>query len=147
LYLLVQPTGAKSFAVRYSRAGRVMKLTLGPYPALSLVDARRRALGIAASVANGADPAEERKAARQRGKQRLAFRRRSRRSGRSPKRPENSTFRRSNKGERTSPAEALIAAGLKVQWHVWTAPAGQDVFGVSAPVGCSHVSGLFARHL
>jgi integrase len=64
LFLLVQPTGAKSFAVRYSRAGRVMKVTLGPYPALSLVEARRRALGIAASVANGADPAEEKKAAR-----------------------------------------------------------------------------------
>ena len=65
LFLLVQPTGAKSFAVRYSRAGRVMKVTLGPYPLpLSLVDARRRALGIAASVANGADPAEEKKAAR-----------------------------------------------------------------------------------
>jgi hypothetical protein len=28
LFLLVQPTGAKSFAVRYSRAGRVMKVTL-----------------------------------------------------------------------------------------------------------------------
>jgi integrase len=64
LFLLVQPTGAKSFAVRYSRAGRVMKVTLGPYPALSLVEARRRALGIAANVANGADPAEEKKAAR-----------------------------------------------------------------------------------
>ena len=64
LVLLVQPTGAKSFAVRYSRAGRVMKVTLGPYPALSLAEARRRALGIAASVANGADPAEEKKAAR-----------------------------------------------------------------------------------
>jgi hypothetical protein len=50
--------------VRYSRDGRVKKVTLGPYPALSLVEARRRALGIAASVANGADPAEEKKAER-----------------------------------------------------------------------------------
>jgi len=64
LYLIVQPTGGKSWAVRYSRDGRVKKVTLGPYPALSLVEARRRALGIAASVANGADPAEEKKAER-----------------------------------------------------------------------------------
>jgi integrase len=64
LYLLVQPSGSKSFAVRYSREGRVKKVTLGPYPALSLIEARRRALGIAAGVANGADPAEEKKAER-----------------------------------------------------------------------------------
>jgi integrase len=64
LYLLVQPSGSKSFAVRYSRQGRVKKVTLGPYPALSLAEARRRALGIAASVANGADPAEEKKVER-----------------------------------------------------------------------------------
>ena len=63
LYLIVQPSGSKSWAVRYSRSGRVMKVTLGPYPALSLAEARRRALGIVASVANGADPAVERKAA------------------------------------------------------------------------------------
>ena len=39
-------------------------MTLGPYPALSLAEARRRALSIAASVANGADPAEEKKVER-----------------------------------------------------------------------------------
>ncbi len=62
--MIVQPTGMKSWAVRYSRNGRVKKVTLGPYPALSLAEARRRALGIAASVANGGDPAEEKKAER-----------------------------------------------------------------------------------
>jgi integrase len=65
LYLLIQPSGAKSFACRYSRDGRVKKVTLGPYPALSLAEARRRALGIAADVANGGDPVEEKKAERQ----------------------------------------------------------------------------------
>jgi integrase len=64
LYLLVQPTGGKSWAVRYSRNGRVKKVTLGSYPALPLAEARRRALSIAASVANGADPAEEKKVER-----------------------------------------------------------------------------------
>ena len=64
LYLIVQPTGGKSWAVRYSHHGTVKKVTLGPYPALSLAEARRRALGIAASVANGADPATEKKVER-----------------------------------------------------------------------------------
>jgi hypothetical protein len=31
LRLVVQPSGAKSWAVRYHRAGRVTKMTLGPY--------------------------------------------------------------------------------------------------------------------
>ena len=62
LYLIVQPTGAKSWAVRYSRNGRVLKMTLGPYPALSLSDARRGALQVAASVANGGDPQRDKMA-------------------------------------------------------------------------------------
>ncbi len=65
LYLIVQPTGAKSWAARYSRAGRVLKTTIGPYPAISLSDARRHALQIAAAVAGGADPQHEKKAARE----------------------------------------------------------------------------------
>jgi integrase len=64
LYLIVQPTGAKSWAVRYSRNGRVLKATLGPYPALSLSDARRQALQVAASVANGGDPQRDKMAER-----------------------------------------------------------------------------------
>ncbi len=64
LYLLVQPSGAKSFACRYSRDGRVKKVTLGPYPSLSLAEARRQALQLAAQVANGGDPQAEKKAAR-----------------------------------------------------------------------------------
>ena len=31
LRLVVQPSGAKSWAVRYHRAGKVTKMTLGPY--------------------------------------------------------------------------------------------------------------------
>lgn len=34
LYLLVQPTGSKSWAVRYRHGGRSRKHTVGPYPAL-----------------------------------------------------------------------------------------------------------------
>ena len=65
VYLIVQPTGMKSWAVRYSRGGKVKKVTLGPYPALSLAEARKRALGIAADVSNGGDPVKEKKTERQ----------------------------------------------------------------------------------
>jgi Arm DNA-binding domain len=34
LYLVVQPSGAKSFAVRYRYAGQPRKLTLGAFPAI-----------------------------------------------------------------------------------------------------------------
>ncbi|MBV8103930.1 MAG: DUF4102 domain-containing protein, partial [Hyphomicrobiales bacterium] len=56
LYLLVQATGAKSWACRYSRGGTVKKATLGGYPAIPLAEARRLALGLAGDVARGADP-------------------------------------------------------------------------------------------
>ena len=36
MYLVVQPSGAKSWAVRYRHGGRPRKLTLGPCPALDL---------------------------------------------------------------------------------------------------------------
>ena len=42
-YLVVQPSGAKSWAVRYRFAGRPKKLTLGAYPLLSLANAREAA--------------------------------------------------------------------------------------------------------
>src|SRR5258706_13466282 len=40
LYLVVQPSGAKSFAVRYRYAGQPRKLTLGAFPAITLEAAR-----------------------------------------------------------------------------------------------------------
>ena len=43
LYLVVQPSGAKSWAVRYRHRGKPRKLTLGPYPALELKHAREMA--------------------------------------------------------------------------------------------------------
>ena len=39
-YLVVQPSGAKSWAVRYRVDGKPKKFTLGPYPRLSLAEAR-----------------------------------------------------------------------------------------------------------
>jgi ATP-dependent Clp protease ATP-binding subunit ClpA len=66
LYLVVQPSGAKSWAVRYRSAGRARKLTLGSFPAIDLAKARESARSALVAVADGADPARDRKAARQR---------------------------------------------------------------------------------
>lgn len=64
LRLIVQPTGAKSWAVRYTAAGRDRRLTLGPYPTLKLDEARKRASAAKLSVAAGADPASQKIEAR-----------------------------------------------------------------------------------
>ncbi len=59
LFLVVQPSGAKSWAVRYRTAGRTRKLTLGRYPALGLADARSRGRDALSAAAMGTDPATE----------------------------------------------------------------------------------------
>lgn len=68
LYLIIQPTGSKSWAVRYRFGGRSRKLTLGSYPALDLVKARKRASDALTAAADGKDPAalkiKDREAAR-----------------------------------------------------------------------------------
>ena len=65
LRLLVQPSGVKSWAVRYRGAeGKSVKLTLGGYPALDLKAARARALEALAAVASGSDPSAAKKAFR-----------------------------------------------------------------------------------
>src|SRR5262249_1481937 len=61
LYLIVQPSGKKSYAVRYRFNGASRKLTLG-YP--SLGTARKLAQEALDRVAEGGDPAREKKAAR-----------------------------------------------------------------------------------
>jgi len=64
LYLIHQPSGEKSWAVRY-RFGRLpKKLTLGSYPALDLATARRRAQEALGDVAGGKDPAAVKQASR-----------------------------------------------------------------------------------
>ena len=64
LYLVAQPSGAKSWAVRYRIAGQPKKLTLGPYPTIDLATARKRAQEAIGDVAGGKDPASEKKATR-----------------------------------------------------------------------------------
>jgi integrase len=63
LFLVVQPSGRKSWAVRFRIDGRTGKHTLGSWPAVPLAEARRLAAAAMAQVAQGTDPrAEKRKA-------------------------------------------------------------------------------------
>jgi len=56
LYLVVQPSGAKSWAVRYRHNGKPRKFTLGRFPLLSLTVARDRAREALTTVSVGDDP-------------------------------------------------------------------------------------------
>jgi hypothetical protein len=64
LYFVVQPSGAKSWAVRYRHGGQPRKLTLGAYPMLELGHARDAARTALQAVSKGEDPAALKKAAR-----------------------------------------------------------------------------------
>jgi integrase len=64
LGLRVTSRGYKSWFVMYRANGRLRRYTLGAYPALSLADARQRALDVRHSVAHGGDPAASRQAER-----------------------------------------------------------------------------------
>jgi integrase len=55
LYLIVQPSGRKSFAVRYRFQGKPKKLTLAP--GMTLAEARAAAAAAMNDVAKGVDPA------------------------------------------------------------------------------------------
>ena len=57
LYLIVQPSGRKSWAARYRFRQDPVKLTLGSWPALSLQAARKAATDALHEVAQGRDPA------------------------------------------------------------------------------------------
>jgi hypothetical protein len=48
--------GKRAFVVRYRVGGRLRRLTLGPYPGLSLADARRKAKEVLGDVARGTRP-------------------------------------------------------------------------------------------
>jgi integrase len=64
LYLVIQPSGARSWAVRYRHHSRPCKLTLGRYPAIDLAAARKLASAALRAVAEGRDPNLEKQRAR-----------------------------------------------------------------------------------
>src|SRR5437867_10049748 len=56
--------GARAWLVKYRLAGRARWYTLGTFPLLSLADARAKAKAALVQVAQGVDPAAERRATR-----------------------------------------------------------------------------------
>ena len=62
LYFIVQPSGKRSWAVRYRFGGKPRKLTLGAYPAIDLKRARELAGAAKNKVEEGNDPGAEKKA-------------------------------------------------------------------------------------
>ena len=65
LALRVSPAGKKSWTLRYrTNEGQQRRLTLGPYPSVSLSQARDMARKSIGQVAEGDDPAKEKKAAK-----------------------------------------------------------------------------------
>ncbi len=62
LYLVVQPTGRKSWALRFRLRGRPIKMTLGTPAVLSLAKARDHARWALEQVQLGKDPRPKKKA-------------------------------------------------------------------------------------
>src|ERR1700730_1798674 len=58
LYLLLQPSGHRSWAVRYRFGGKSVKLTLGQWPAMTLLDARKAPIAAQRELGKGHDPAK-----------------------------------------------------------------------------------------
>lgn len=66
LRLVVQPSGHKSWATRYTFAGRDRKFTLGDFGKIDLAKARKLAADVHLKVAAGADPQADKVTARRR---------------------------------------------------------------------------------
>ena len=66
LYLVVQPSGSKSWALRYRFGGRPRKMTLGAYPAFGLKEARISAREALQLIEHGRDPGAEKVDAKRR---------------------------------------------------------------------------------
>lgn len=64
LYLVVTPTGSKSWALRYRQRGRTRKLTFGRYPTIGLMEAREKAREALGRIQVGHDPAHDKLAHR-----------------------------------------------------------------------------------
>jgi len=60
LWLNVTHTGSKSWVFRWTRKGKVREMGVGPFPAVSLANARRKVFEYREMVANGLNPKFER---------------------------------------------------------------------------------------
>lgn len=62
LYLVVQPSGSKSWVQRLTIDGRRRDIGLGGYPSVGLAEARTKAMENRSAVAHGQDPSADRRA-------------------------------------------------------------------------------------
>ena len=58
------PSGRRQFSIRYRYRGKQRRLVLGDYPQLTLAQARKRTRKQQVAIADGGDPAGERRAAK-----------------------------------------------------------------------------------
>ena len=65
LHLWVKSNTAKYWVFRSSKTGKRLEVSLGPFPQISVQEARRRATELSAKAANGVDLVAERKASKQ----------------------------------------------------------------------------------
>lgn len=65
LYLEITPNGSKLWRLKYRIAGKEKKLALGVYPTVTLAQARQRRETARGQLAEGIDPGEQKKAAKQ----------------------------------------------------------------------------------
>ncbi len=61
LYLIVSPTGARKWVLRFTWRGRAKEMGLGSASSVPLADAREKAAGARRKIAQGLNPIEERK--------------------------------------------------------------------------------------
>jgi integrase len=66
LQLVISPAGGRAWKLAYRISGKQRELSIGPYPAISLQEARQRKEAAKALLADGQDPAEAKKLERQR---------------------------------------------------------------------------------
>jgi len=64
LHLAVLPSGAKSWRVAYRLAGKPQTISLGPYPDVSLAEARKKRDDLKATLRDGGDPMAPRRSTR-----------------------------------------------------------------------------------
>lgn len=62
LFLFISPTGAKVWRMTYRIDGKAQTLVIGPYPAVSLAEARQKREDVKATLRAGADPKAAQKA-------------------------------------------------------------------------------------
>lgn len=65
LYLLIRPNNSRLWRIDYSINSKRKTLSLGTYPLVSLSNARTKAFELKKLVANGVDPSEHRKVAKE----------------------------------------------------------------------------------